>query len=120
MGQSASKTIQDAEQVITPEIVLAEISRKYFREGAREQTIRSRLTTISQSSELSQLDEAIAIESGKAYLEIFERAKKSKERNPSLFDAIVLATARVNNAGVLTGDIHFRDLPETIWLEDSV
>jgi len=116
-GQFASQSIQDAEQVITPEIVLAEISRKYFREGAKEQLIRSRLATISQSSELSQLDETIAIESGKAYLEISEKARKSKSRKPGLFDAIVLATARINKARVLTGDLHFRDIPETIMLE---
>ena len=29
-GKSASKAIEDAEQAITPEIVLAEISRKYL------------------------------------------------------------------------------------------
>jgi predicted nucleic acid-binding protein len=116
-GQSASQAIQDAEQVITPEIVLAEISRKYFREGAKEQLIRSRLTTISQSSELSQIDETTAIESGKAYLEISEKARKSKGQKPSLFDAIILATARVNKAKVLTGDLHFRDLPETVFLD---
>jgi len=116
-GQSASQAIQEAEQSITPEIVLAEISRKYFREGAKEQLIRTRLSIISQSTELSQLDETIAVESGKAYLEISERAKKSKGKNPSLFDAIILATARVNKAKVLTGDLHFRDLSETVWLE---
>ena len=116
-GQSALKAILDSELVITPEIVLAEISRKYFREGAKEQLIRSRIRTISQSSELSQIDEAIAVESGKSYLEIAEIARKAKSKKPSLFDAIVLATARVNNANVLTGDFHFRDLPETVWLE---
>ena len=115
-GQSASQIIQDAERVITPELVLAEISRKYFREGEKEQLIRSRLETISQSSELSQIDETIAIESGKAYLEITEKAKKSKGQMPSLFDAIILATGRVNKARVLTGDLHFRNLPETLWL----
>ena len=116
-GQSALKVILDSELVITPEIVLAEISRKYFREGAKEHVIRSRIRTISQSSELSQIDEAIAVESGRSYLEIALFAKKARSKKPSLFDAIVLATARVNNANVLTGDLHFRDLPETIWLE---
>ena len=117
-GQSASKVIQDAEQAITPEIVLAEISRKYFREGVKEQTIRSRLDIISQSSELSQIDETIAIESGKAYLELESKAKKLKDKSPSLFDAIILATARAHGGKVLTGDIHFKDLQDTIWLDN--
>jgi predicted nucleic acid-binding protein len=55
------------------------------------------------------LDESIAIESGRAFLEIDERAKKSKGKNPSLFDAIILATSRVNKAKVLTGDLHVKD-----------
>ena len=57
------------------------------------------------------------MESGRAYVEIDERARKSKGKKPSLFDAIILATARVNKAKVLTGDLHFKDLPETMWLE---
>ena len=116
-GHSALETIDDADLVITPETVLAEISRKYLREGAKEQTIRKRLKTISESSEVSGIDESIALESGKAYLEVENIAKKSKNNRPSLFDAIVLATARVNEAKVLTGDPHFSGLPETIWLE---
>lgn len=116
-GQFALEAIEDADLVITPETVLAEISRKYLREGAKEQVIRNRLKTISESSELSGIDENTALESGNAYLEIEKIAKKSRNNKPSLFDAIVLATARVNEARVLTGDPHFRNLPETIWLE---
>ena len=116
-GQSAFLEIQDAELVVTPEMALAEIARKYLREGAREQIIRSRLQTISESSELSHIDEATAIGSGRAYLELQEKAKKENIDTPSLFDGIVLATARLNKAKVLTGDPHFRGLPETIWLE---
>ena len=115
-GETASQEIEDAELVVTPDTALAEISRKYLREGARENTIRSRLQTISEASELSHIDESTAIASGKAYLEMEEKSKKEKIDKPSLFDAIVLATARVNKAKVLTGDPHFRDLPETLWL----
>lgn len=43
-----------------------------------------------------------------------ERAAKQRGRAPSLFDAIVLATARVYDSKVLTGDEHFEGLPETI------
>ncbi|MDA4129730.1 MAG: PIN domain-containing protein [Thaumarchaeota archaeon] len=115
-GQSAFSAIQEAELVLTPEIVLAEIARKYIREGIAEKVIRARLNTVSQSSELTRIDEPIAVESGKTYLELSKKAKESGRRKPSLFDAIILATARVNEAKVLTGDLHFRDLPDTIRL----
>ncbi len=116
-GRSASQVIQDAELVLTPGTVLAEISRKYLREGAKEDVIRNRSKTISESSEVLAIDEEIAVVSGNAYLQIEEKARKSRIDKPSLFDAIVLGTARVNEANVLTGDVHFKDLPETVWLE---
>jgi predicted nucleic acid-binding protein len=56
------------------------------------------------------------MESSKANLEIEKKAKNLKISKPSLFDAIVLTTARLNESRILTGDPHFRDLPETIWL----
>jgi predicted nucleic acid-binding protein len=117
IGQSALREIQDAELVLTPETVLAEIARKYLREGVGERIIRTRLKTISESSELSHIDETTALASGTAYLEIQEKARKEKMEKPSLFDAIVLASARINGAKVLTGDRHFNGLSETIWLE---
>jgi predicted nucleic acid-binding protein len=116
-GQSAIQAIQEAELVFTPETVLAEIARKYLREGTSEQIVRSRLQIISENSEISHTDATMAVASGKAYIEIDERAKREKITKPSLFDAIVLANARVNEAKVLTGDRHFRGLPETLWLE---
>ena len=40
-------------------------------------------------------------------------------RKPSLFDGIVLASAKLNDAKVLTGDEHFKGLAETMWLEND-
>jgi len=37
-------------------------------------------------------------------------------RGPGLFDAIVLAVAKVLNASLITGDEHFRERPEVIWI----
>lgn len=116
-GQFALQVIQEAELVLTPGTVLTEISSKYLREGVKEDILRSRLKTISESSEVSPIDEELAVASGMAYLQIEEKAKKSKIAKPSLFDGIVLGTARVNEAKVLTGDIHFKDLEETVWMK---
>jgi predicted nucleic acid-binding protein len=44
-------------------------------------------------------------------------AKKEDFTTPSLFDAIPLAAARLLRAKILTGDEHFRNLPETIWMK---
>jgi predicted nucleic acid-binding protein len=117
-GARSINAIGDADLVLTPDIVLAEISRKYFRERASEKVIQSRLRTISESSEIITIDETLALETGKAYLEMANRVTRMSlgSGKPSLSDAIVLAITRRNRAKVLTGDLHFRGLPETIWL----
>ncbi len=91
-GRQAFSSVEEADLVSTPETVLAEVARKYLREGVKENVVRSRLRTITQSSEVSQIDEQCAVESGRVYFEIEDRAKKSKLDKPSLFDAVVLAT----------------------------
>lgn len=116
-GEVALKHIRDAELVLTPGIVLAEISRKYLREGVKEKVILARLKTITEGSEMVQIDELMAVESSKAYMELEAKAKKDKIDKPSLFDGLVLGTARTNKASVLTGDPHFKGLPETQWIE---
>lgn len=115
-GLRAKEILEEAESVITPEAVLAEVARKYLREGVAERTVRKRLVTILEASEPMGIDEETAIESAKAYLQLASKARTSGLRDPSLFDAIVLASARRTKAKVLTGDEHFEDLTETIWL----
>jgi len=71
---------------------------------------------IVKCSQVVNVNFEIAMESAKAYLELMEEAKQEKLRDPGLFDAIVLAVARVCTAKVLTGDEHFKGLKETIWI----
>ena len=104
----------DAEELRTPDIVLAEISRKYVRERAETSRVRSRLETITSASLITPVETEIAMKAGETFVELAERAAKQRRRAPSLLDAIVLATARVYDSKVLTGDEHFEGLPETI------
>ena len=115
-GEFAKARMEEAESVITPDSVLAEVARKYLREGVEEETARQRLSTMLEASEPAYVDDDTAIEAGKAYLELEMRAKEAGLGKPSLFDALVLAAARRNGAKVLTGDEHFEGLPETIWM----
>ena len=108
--------ISEADEVRTPDIVLAEISRKYNRENIDERKVRSRLQTIRAASLVTPIDIEMALKAGKAYLELTEKAKKEKRRSPSLFDAIILATARAYSSNVLTRDEHLAALSETIWI----
>ena len=115
-GEEAKSRMEGAESVITPDTVLAEVARKYLREGIKEGAIRQRLATILEASEPAYVDDTTAIEAARAYVQLEKKAKEERLKRPSLSDAMVLAVARINQGKVLTGDEHFENLPETIWL----
>lgn len=115
-GRFAKNRMEEAETVITPDTVLAEVARKYLREEVKEEVTRRRLSTILEASEPAFVDDELAIEASKAYFQLQKKAKDEGLKKPSLFDGLVLATARRNDAMVLTGDEHFEGLPETLWM----
>lgn len=94
---------------ITPSIVIAEFTDKYEREGIDPE---ERLSFIKTKSSISQLDESLAEAAGSI------SARRRKEvRGWGIVDSIVLATARKAGAKIVTGDEHFRDLPEAIMIK---
>jgi predicted nucleic acid-binding protein len=52
-------------------------------------------------------------------LQLTEKARKENLKAPSLFDAIIMATAKTLNAKLITGDEHFRGLNQTIWINEN-
>jgi len=116
MGSKVRELIETADESFTPDSVLAELSRKYFREGVAEKLVRERLTAVQGASQVVSITPDIAVQASKAHLDLVERAKKRKLQSPSLFDGLVLGTARLRDAKVVTADPHFKDLPETIWI----
>ena len=115
-GLEVKEILENAEEIYTPGTVLAEIARKYIREGANEKTVDARLQIISSASTITHVDVELALEAARCYSELLTCAKKSKLKTPSLFDAIVLGTGRLLKSKIATGDEHFRNLPETIWI----
>lgn len=115
-GEKAKALIEEAEEGHTPDVVLAEIARKYSREGVEEERIIHRLSMISATTIITPIDLEVAVGVGKAHTELVERARRGKLERPGLFDAIILAIARLYRAKILTGDEHFRGLPETVMI----
>jgi len=116
-GSKARDILVKAREVYTPDFVLAEIARKYLREGLDQQIVLARLREITEASDIIPINVESAVESAKCYLELREKSKKDRIPDPSLFDAMILATARILKAKVVTGDKHFKNLNETLWLE---
>ena len=86
----------------TSSITIAELSEKYKREN---KSFEVDFGFIVAKTKIIELDLEIALIAGEIN---FENKKKIKDWGMS--DSIILATAKLTNAGVLTGDEHFRDL----------
>ena len=111
-GKEARKYIED-EDSATPTIVIAEVSGKLMREViAGRETADGRLTRLGflkSATTIADLTEDIALRSGE-----IDAERKQRVRRWGLADSLVLATARISDAKVVTGDEHFRDLKEEI------
>ena len=112
-GAVAKGYVESGEGIITPDIVLAEIARKYLREGITGGEVRRRLYYIASRSEIETINVELGISAAKVWQELAANVRKRKLRGPSLVDGIVLATARCHRARVLTADRHFEGLAET-------
>lgn len=115
-GTKVKNLLNKADEVYTPDTVLAETARKFLREGVDEETISQWIEAITNASVITSIDSVIALESAKSQLDLVKQAKNSKQSTPSLFDAIILATAKIKGCKILTGDGHFKNLPEVIWI----
>jgi predicted nucleic acid-binding protein len=110
-GEKAKKIIDSSEdEKLTPTICMAEIYAKVLRSEGREKAEEQRAFIKFRSAVVS-LAEEIAVEAAKIDVE-----NKNVVAGWGLADSIVLGTARKKKAKVLTGDKHFLNMPETIFI----
>jgi len=115
-GTKVRTTIQGADETFTPSIVLAEVAGACHRTGLSDDIVALELSAIREASTLVPIDSGIAIGATHAFDELRSLARERRIPLPGLADALILATAREGRSRLLTGDLHFRDLPETVWL----
>ena len=111
-GSQKGKIVEEylsKEEIITPTIVLIELSCKSVRE---DWDFEEQLDFIKSKSLITGINEDIIIKCGKVCFE-----QKNKKPRFGICDAIILTTAINLNAKVLTGDEHFRDLDEAVMLK---
>jgi predicted nucleic acid-binding protein len=115
-GGVAKKYIE-SKNVVTPSIVVAEVSRKLQKEillGNETQEGRfKRLEFIRAASQIIDLDFDLAEEAGKTNVD-----KRGDVRGWGLADSIILCTAKRFKGKVVTGDEHFRNMEDTIFIKD--
>jgi predicted nucleic acid-binding protein len=111
-GTSAGEKVQtflETGGVLTPAIVVAELSEKHKRLnrefGPKYDFVKARTSVVPLEEELARVAGELN----------FERKKRVK--GWGMADSIVLATARRSKSMIVTGDPHFKDLTqETIML----
>ena len=117
MGEAAKAYIE-SERSVTPIIVIAEISRKLIKDIALGNETHEgrlkRLEFIRATSKILELDFEAAVEAGEINEELRDQAK-----GWGLADSIVLCIARSLSGKVVTGDEHFRELNDVIFIKKN-
>lgn len=106
-GLKASELLK-ANDCFTSAISLAEISKWCERNNLDSV---KKISEVKAFSTIIPLDEQLLISAGKI---AFERQKIQKDFG--LIDAIILSTAKSYNFKIVTGDLHFKEVPGTIML----
>jgi predicted nucleic acid-binding protein len=110
-GEKVKPVIEGTEEKITPTICLAEIYAKTFKIEGEEMAEKQR-TFIKEKSALAFLDETTAVESAKIDVNM-----KKREKGWGLADSIVYATALMKKAEIVTGDEHFQNLKNVMFIK---
>ncbi|MCI4317861.1 MAG: PIN domain-containing protein [Thermoplasmata archaeon] len=116
LGIRTQELIEAADRAYTPAIVLAEVAHRCLRDGMGPRVVAQELRAIAESSMVVPIDTEIATDAPRTTMELREHARARRLPLPGLGDGLVLATARRFGSQLLTGDVHFHDLRETVWL----
>jgi predicted nucleic acid-binding protein len=116
-GALAKKYIESGSG-FTPSIVVVELRKWYLKEieaGRRsDEEMKKHFDFIQSITELLPLDFTLALKAG----EISFTMKKRKKDWP-IADSVVLASARDRSANVVSGDPHFKNLEEVIFIGEK-
>ena len=96
------------EDILTPFIVLLELSYKAEKEGWN---LKEHLNYIKTNSQIVGVNEKFILTFGKFYNTIRKKIKKI-----GITDVIILHTSILNDAKVLTGDKHFEKTGRAVLL----
>lgn len=110
-GERARSYIESHEAA-TATITIAELREKYLREGWNY--FDEDLTFIVSTTLIVPLEKNIAVLAGE-----INHNMKRKVKGWGISDSIILATAKSTSTKVVTGDKHFKELKEAVFLENE-
>jgi predicted nucleic acid-binding protein len=116
-GEPVRECVDAGEEIVIPDVVLAELARKLKREGVEGKQVERVLYFVSSRCRVEKIDVELALLSAARWAELDRRARERGLGTPSLTDAILLAiTHRYPEAEILTTDRHFEGLPRAQML----
>lgn len=99
----------ESDHAATSTLTLAELKEKYLREDWASSD--GDVAFIGGRTLVAPVDREIALLAGE-----LNHARKKTVKGWGMVDSVILATARTGSARVVTGDLHFKDLPDAIML----
>jgi len=109
-GDRAREVIRDNSTICVSVLTLYEL-RYRIEEIKNNESAVAIIQQITDQVEVIPIDNQIALLGG-----IIKVQQNSRETKMGAIDCMLLATARIHNLNVLTGDLHFKGLEETILL----
>ena len=115
-GPKVREIIESSEELVTPDIVLAEVARVLGRAGGPAAAVAGHLRSISALSSVRPISIEVALEVVRSDQELRQHARNRRLGPPSFADVLILSYARHFRATVVTADHHFEGLGETAWI----
>ena len=112
LGSTKGKIVEkilEQNEVLTPVIVLIELSCKAARE---RWNFNKQLEFIKAKSLILDIGEKVILKTGSVYLKM-----RSNIKDFGFIDSIILATSMIEMADIVTGDKHFRNLNNVKYLK---
>ncbi len=108
-GEKVNILLTSENKIYTSNIVLAEVVSKFKRE---KMDFKEAIRIILSNACVVDVDKNIAIEAG-----IFHADIKKKKKDFGLVDAIIWISAQNLNSKIVTGDNHFKEFKNVIFLK---
>lgn len=115
-GPKVRERLESPGELVTPDLVLAEVARVFAWQGMDRGRIAGHLRSIGALSAILPVNVDVALETAKSGEDLRQHGRDTSMGPPSFADAVILSFARCLGGKVLTADRHFAGLPETDWI----
>lgn len=113
-----AKEYVEGGSAFTPSIVIVELRKWYLKEieaGRRRETeMQKHFEFLESRTQVLTLDSSLALKAGET-----DFTMKKRKRNWPIADSIVLASARSRSAYVVSGDPHFKNVEDVIFIGED-